>query len=245
MKKWDRMSGDERLDAVHAVLETGATRTDLMNALSGIVPVEELDEALKALVEQGRATFTAEGSTSGFDLWAAVSGPAEKDEESRDAADRRLLRRVTPARRAQINELDAELSREEAGLEDTISAAKERLKAIHERRMNAARASKNDTEYADVPCREVLRFASGLAITVRCDPHEEWPLDWAADGSVGDPRKLTEADLQTVLPMADGAVDMEAVAALAGASGVEEKPAKKRPGRPKKDAPLPKDGGAL
>jgi hypothetical protein len=242
--KWERMSAEQRQDAVHALMDQGATRTDLMNALDGIVPIEELQGALKALVEAGRAVFT-EGGLEGFDLWTAVTPPDAKEEETRDTADRRLLRRITHARRAEINEEDAELSREEAGLEVAIASKKERLKAIHQKRMDAALASKNDTEYADVPCREVLRFASGLAITVRCDPSEEWPLEWPTDGSVGDPRKLTEADLQTVLPMADGAVDMAAIADLAGAGGVEPTPAKKRPGRSKKDVPLPKDGGAL
>lgn len=233
------------------------TRMDILEAVEALSTVEEADEAGARLVRAGVAVVTTLDDSPAFTLVDGAEFPTSdtsafdptrligEGEETRPIPDRRLLCRITPERRAQLNAEDAELSREEARLEDTISAAKERLKVIHEQRMTAARASQNDTEYADVTCREILRFAAGLAFAVRCDDRAAWPEGWPEDGVIGDPRTLTKEDMQVQLPLDDsGCVNMDAVAKLCGADGVEpgavQEPSKR--GRPKGSKNKPKGG---
>lgn len=244
-----RTRTNEELDAAIVVLlKKGALqRVEIAAELE--TQLHEVMAACDRLVERGQIAEKEIDGFVGYELVPAVTAErdggdmddarafgleiiaqkekdaAERAEDVRPIADRRLLRRITPARRAELNAQDAEDSREEAAAEDLLHATKERLKVIHERRMNAARASTNDTEYADVPCKEILRFSTGLAFTVRCDAPEEWPEGTADDGVVGDPRTLTAEDMQTQLPLTDGgALDMEKIAAICGADGAEEGP---------------------
>lgn len=216
MKKDDSTVIDELV--LEALKSGPKSRMDLMDAIDALSTVEEADAAAARLIRAGVATSREVDGVLMFALLDAPgrgeAGPKSEPpdtsaidpawtagEESRPIADRRLPRRITPERRAELNAVDAELSREEAELEDRISAAKERLKAIHTRRMDAARASKNETEHADIPCREILRFAAGIGVVVRCDSPDQWPEGWPSDGAVGDPRALSAADMQTMLPI--------------------------------------------
>lgn len=228
-----RMDILEAIDALNTPTEADAAGARLIKA--GVATTQDKDGYPAFVLLEG-AEFPAPGPKSEPPDTSAIDPAWTTGEETRQIPDRRLLCRITPERRAALNAEDAELSREEARLEDTISAAKERLKVIHEKRMTAARASQNDTEHADVPCKEILRFAAGLAFAVRCDPREAWPDGWPEDGVIGDPRALTKEDMQVQLPLDDsGCVNMDAVAKLCGADGVEagavqETP--KRKGRP-------------
>lgn len=228
--------------AVFALLKKSGplTRMDILEGVDALSTVEEADAAGARLVRAGVATVTQLDDRALYDVTGAElpsSGPKSEPpdtsaidpawptgegEDVRPIPDRRLLCRITPERRAQLNAEDAELSREEAELEALIARSKEKLKVVHELRMSKANASKNDTEHADVPCREILRFAAGLAFAVRCDDRAAWPDGWPDDGVIGDPRQLTKEDMQVQLPLTDGGcVDMGAVAKLCGADGVE------------------------
>lgn len=213
------------------------TRMDILEAIDALNTPTEADAAGARLIQAGVVTTQDKDGYPAFVLLDGAALPAPMTgEETRPIPDRRLLCRITPERRAQLNAEDAELSREEAELEALIARSKEKLKVVHELRMAKANASKNDTEHADVPCREILRFAAGLAFAVRCDPRDAWPDGWPEDGVIGDPRALTKEDMQVQLPLDDsGCVNMDAVAKLCGADGVEagavqETP--KRKGRP-------------
>lgn len=223
-KTWGKMAGGEREAAVlEACRGTPKTRTDLVNDLD-VSDMDALNALLAAMKESGALAEGVDGE--GFATFLSVADEhGRKGEEARPIPDRRLLCRITPERRAEINAEDAQLSREEARLERLIALSKEQLKAVHERRMQHAEASESETEMRDVPCKEVLRFESGLAFTVRCDDPAAWPEGTPEDGVVGDPRTLTAEDMQPVLPFtADGGLDGEALANIVGAAGAEKPP---------------------
>lgn len=224
-KSWAKMTTAEREAAVvNACRAAPMTRTDLVNDLD-VTDMDALNALLAAL--KGRGDLAEGFDSDGFATFLALKEPGavvgHSGEETRPIPDRRLLCRITPERRAEINAHDAEMSREEARLERQIMLAKEKLKAVHEQRMQHAEASESETEMRDVPCVEVLRFESGLAYTRRCDDPAAWPEGTPEDGVVGDPRTLIEADYQPVLPFtADGGLDGEALANIVGAVGAEK-----------------------
>ena len=117
--------------AVFALLKRGAqTRLDLMEAIDDLRTVDDADAACARLVRAGLASVTTlDGDPAHMLVFGAelpISGPKSEPpdtsaidpawptgegEEVRPIPDRRLLCRITPERRAQLNAEDAELSR--------------------------------------------------------------------------------------------------------------------------------------